>query len=156
MHFLTNYLHLTQYLGLHHLVVDGFRVFNRRAESQEQNLGVGDWHLPPLSHGHRAARTTRAGCLPPPRPLLHQGGGGGGSAARGRGAVAAVALLQPDCGMSGLVLCLLARFVIVLLNELVEILLFNSVVLFKEMLSLIDCPRNLAKSSTFRFFSLVD
>ena len=58
--------------------------------------------------------------------------------------------------MSGLVLCLLARFVIVLLDELAEILLFNSAVLFKEMLSMIDCPRNLAKSSTFPFFSLVD
>jgi hypothetical protein len=99
---------------------------------------------------------TRAGCLPPPRPLLHQGGDGGGAAAWGRGAAAAVALLQPDRCMSGLVLCLLARFVIVLLDELAEILLFNSAVLFKVMLSLIDCPRNLAKSSTFLFFSPID
>jgi hypothetical protein len=57
--------------------------------------------------------------------------------------------------MSGLVFCLSARFVVVLLDELAEILLFTSAVLFEEMFSRIDCPRNLAKSSTFPFLSPV-
>ena len=58
------------------------------------------WHLPPRSHGHGAARTACAGCLPPPRALRHRGGSGS-SAARGGGASAAIALLQPDSGMTG-------------------------------------------------------
>jgi len=58
------------------------------------------WHLRPRNHGHGAARTACAGCLPPPRALRHRGGRGG-AAARGGGASAAIGLLQPDSGMTG-------------------------------------------------------
>ena len=58
--------------------------------------------------------------------------------------------------MRDLVFCLLVRFVIVWLDELAEILLSISAVLFEEMFSLIDCPRKLAKGSIFYIFSPVD